>query len=136
MVTPHHLQTICVETCTGNYFQNQLTSRNLISRCWDSLEFFCDIPKTSTLYYFGLEFRITFKLIACGNREYPVTDIPSGMTTSVVLSNCAADGCAENRKSLQIQFYKNSTVQKFAIRSDSFPTETARNPQFKLSDKE
>jgi len=39
---------------------------------------------------------------------------------------------AENRKSVQIRFYNNRTVEKCDIHSDGFTTETACNPQFKL----
>ena len=42
--------------------------------------------------------------------------------------------CAENQKSVCIQFLINRTIQKFDISSDGFPTETACNPQFKISD--
>ena len=44
------------------------------------------------------------------------------------MSNSPGLGCAENQKSVHIWF-KNRTVQKFDICSDSFPTEIAYNRQ-------
>ena len=62
-------------------------------------------------------------------------DVPSSAQTGAALGRALASVCIGSVRKTKNRFgfsFKYRTLQKFDICSDSFPTQTACNPQFKL----